>query len=73
MKDLKLFIWEDVLADYTSGIAFALAETTEEAREIIFAKAMTEDGYISSTLKSDLASKPKVVDNKEGFYIWGGG
>ena len=35
MKDLKLFIWKDVLADYTGGIAFALAENVEEARKII--------------------------------------
>jgi len=73
MKDLKLFIWEDVLSDHTSGIAFALAENVEEAREIILAKGLAEDGYISNTLKSDLTSAHKVVDNKQGFYIWGGG
>ena len=73
MKDLKLFIWEDVLTDHTSGIAFALAESVEEAREIIFAKKMEESGYIGTTFETDLASEPKVINNKEGFYIWGGG
>lgn len=28
---MKLFIWEDVLTDYTSGLAVAYAETLEEA------------------------------------------
>lgn len=73
MKDLKLFVWEDVLTDYTSGIAFALAENVEEARKIIFDRFEKEESYLSDTLKSDLASEPKVIDNKEGFYIWGGG
>ena len=73
MKDLKLFVWENVLTDYTSGIAFALAENVEEARKIILDRFKTEEGYISDTLKADLLDKPKVTDSKEGFYIWGGG
>lgn len=31
----KLFLWTDVLHNYTSGVAFAMAETAEEAREMI--------------------------------------
>tara|TARA_R110002124_G_scaffold280086_1_gene453153 strand:+ start:1056 stop:1277 length:222 start_codon:yes stop_codon:yes gene_type:complete len=73
MTNLKLFIWEDVLCDHSCGIAFALAKTLEDARKIIFSKSMQEAGYVSNTLKTDLESEPKVVDNEEGFYIWGGG
>ena len=73
MKDLKLFIWKDVLTDYTSGIAFALAENVEEARKIIFAKFEEEEQYLSDTLKADLSDEPEIVDTKDGFYVWGGG
>ncbi len=73
MKGLKLFIWKDVLANYTSGIAFALAENTEEARKIIFAKYEKEERYLSDTLKADLSDEPEIVDTKDGFYVWGGG
>jgi hypothetical protein len=32
MRKLKLYVWEDVLTDYTSGVMFALAESEEEPR-----------------------------------------
>ncbi len=34
-KKQYLWIWDDVLTDYSSGIMFAIAPTAEEAREII--------------------------------------
>ena len=34
-KKLKLFVYENFQPDYTSGLAFAIAETLEEAREMI--------------------------------------
>jgi len=64
-KELKLFIWEDVLTDYSNGIMFALAEDSEEARDLIEQKM----GFRSD----DLAAKPKIVTEKEGFYVYGGG
>jgi hypothetical protein len=32
---MKLYIWEDVLVDWSSGVIFALAENEEEAREVV--------------------------------------
>ena len=63
------------MTDRTSGIAFALAENVEEARKIIFEKfEETTEGYINDTLlKADLSDEPKIVDTKNGFYVWGGG
>lgn len=72
MKDLKLFVWKDVLTDHTSGIAFALAENTEEARKIIFEKFVKKEQYSSDQLKDDLSDEPEIVDTKDGFYVWGG-
>ncbi len=73
MEDLKLFIWKNVLTDYTSGIAFALAENAEEARKTIFAKFEKKEQYLSDILKSDLSDEPEIIDSKDGFYVWGGG
>lgn len=72
-NELKLYVWECVLTDYTSGIAFALAKSVEEARQAIYDKSEKEDGYVSSTLKSDIAGEPIVCETTEGFYVWGGG
>ena len=62
---LKLFVWEDVLYDWSAGVMFALAETVKEARELI----LKECHYV---VKEDLAKEPKVVTEKEAFVIWGG-
>lgn len=66
-KKLKLFVWEDVLQDYGSGIMFALAYNKEEAKQLILSKF----GYDSVTGKSDLEKEPRVIEQPEGFYIWG--
>jgi GH35 family endo-1,4-beta-xylanase len=70
---MKLFVWKDVLTDYTSGIAFALAENADEARKLILDKYEKEQSYISDKLVSDLKAEPLVIDSKEGFYVLGGG
>jgi len=64
---MKLFIWEDVLRDYTSGMALAYAKTLEEAL------ASFED-YIAEKL----GPPTKIIDckkEKETFsaYVYGGG
>ena len=32
---LKLYVWEQFCPDYTDGLAFAIAETLEEAFELL--------------------------------------
>ena len=66
-KKLKLFVWEDVLTDYTSGVMFALATNVEDARKQIMKK---ENGNIA---KADLMREPLVITKAEGFAVWGGG
>ncbi|MEA1999419.1 MAG: hypothetical protein U9N61_08885, partial [Euryarchaeota archaeon] len=68
-KKLKLYVWEDVLYDYTPGIVFALAASVEQAREIII-----QGEYTSTPVKaSDISSKPQVFESPVGFAIMGGG
>ena len=67
-KKLKLFVWQNVLRDYTSGIAFALAETEQEAREMLLLK--------NSCLSVDVVfngDKPLVYEDKMCHTLWGGG
>jgi hypothetical protein len=64
---LKLYVWEDVLADYTSGIAFALARSPEHARKLIIKKMGTD------FRASEFEPKPLVVSRPAGFYVYGGG
>ena len=35
MAELKLFVWNEFSPDYTVGLAFAIAETEEEARKLV--------------------------------------
>ena len=45
---LKLYIWDDFCSDYTSGLAFAIAETESEARELVRVACGDKTGYDSS-------------------------
>jgi hypothetical protein len=65
---MKLFVWEEVLADYTDGMMFALANDVHEARQLLLKKC----SYIPDR---DLAKEPQVIeiDNPSAFYVWGGG
>lgn len=63
-KRLKLYVWENVLRDYTYGIAFAYAEDSEKARKLVIEKL----GYTHT----DLSLEPREVKGAEGFYCYGG-
>lgn len=65
-KKLKLYVWEDVLTDYTSGVMFALATSVDEARNLILKKW----DYVP---RDDLAREPRCIEAPEGFAVWGGG
>jgi len=65
---MKLFVWRNVLTDYTSGMMVAIAENVVEARQQLLA----ECPYIPSY---DLAEEPDVYDTDKPFadMVWGGG
>lgn len=67
MKTLKLFVWENVLVDYTPGVMFAYAYDVEHARQLLIQK-----DHVVEVL-SDLAQQPKEITEPEGFTLWGGG
>lgn len=67
MNDLKLYVWHDVLTDWTSGVMFALAKDARQARRLILAQ---ED---SPQVRRDLKAKPTVYKTPMGEVVWGGG
>jgi hypothetical protein len=67
-KRYKVFVWDNVLTDYTSGVMFAVARSVEEARTAL----LRECNYIP---KSDLNEEPQVYALSElpARVVWGGG
>ena len=66
-NDLKLYVWEGVLCDYTCGVIFALAHDVREARQLVLA------GGGNSVYTSDMVAEPQVFDSPIGFSVLGGG
>jgi hypothetical protein len=65
-KKLKLFVWEGVLEDYTSGVMFALAPDVKTARELLLASC----DYLP---KEDLNQEPTIYTEPYALAVWGGG
>jgi hypothetical protein len=68
---LKLYVWKDVLWQWTSGIIFALAESEEQARQVVL-NADEGDGYYDQILFAINETSPNVYDVPIGFYLPGG-
>ncbi len=65
-NSLKLFVWEDVLTDYTSGMICILAYDLEQAKELLLEKY---DNYYAN----DFGKPHKVITKPEAFAVYGGG
>lgn len=65
-RKMKVFVWEDVLVDYKSGIMVAVAPTVEEARIALLKKCF----YLP---KEDLNKQPMELDLSKPavFVCWG--
>ena len=67
MNNLKLFVWEKALCDYSDGIMFALAENVDKAKEYI----LELDDY--PKVREELEKQPKIYESPIAYVIWGGG
>jgi len=63
LRKLKLYVWEDVLSDYSSGLAVALAHSVEEARRLIVEKI--------GAFKEEFLVEPKIVESPRAFFVFG--
>lgn len=70
---MKLYIWDDVLADYSGGIAFVMANSVEEAIELL--KKSFNETYFDENNKTqfDWVTEPKVYDVPTAGWCHGGG
>lgn len=67
---MKMFVWRNVLTDYTSGIAVALAKNADEARTVIIRDAKD---YEKKSLAYDISGPPdEIYDKPSGVHCWGG-
>jgi hypothetical protein len=82
----KMYVWEDVLTDYTSGVVVVMAKSVEEARKIAHDYQDSDDLRDLSTVKSysfdcdcaicvDLRKEPThIYENQDAVVVcWGGG
>ena len=67
MPELKLYVWEDVLHDWTSGMMCVLAHSLEEA----FVKI--DEKYEGDMIREAKGSPYKVITEPEAFVVYGGG
>jgi hypothetical protein len=69
-------VWEDVLTDYTSGMAFAIASSKEEAAllamntESRFKRDMDDD-LVQELINTDCSVHP--LNKPYGNHVFGGG
>ena len=68
-NNLKLYVWENVLTDWTDGIMFALAANEDEARELII-NSVNEGAR--GAIEKDLRKHPLKVSKPKGFVVYGG-
>lgn len=69
-EQFKLYVWREVLRDYTAGIAVAAATNPSEAREILLRAG---EDWEAKSLAGDLVAAPEVYDLPAGAFCWGGG
>lgn len=70
-EGLKLYIWKDVLTDFTSGAMWCLASSVKEARELLRNRAKREGDY-SDSFEKDLRQQPIVKITASAYYVFGG-
>lgn len=64
---MKIFIWKEVLYDYSAGMAVAYAETLEEALGLFHDYVAEQLGKPTTVIDCKKDKKPFAT------YVWGGG
>ena len=70
-ETLKLFVWKNVLHDYTSGMMVAMAHNITEARQLLV-DLYGGPKYAPTTFLADLMQEPEVSEVPTAAYVWGG-
>jgi hypothetical protein len=79
---VKLFVFDDVLCDYTEGMAVVVAESLEQAQDLVLkyfgmadsVKELLESGYNCGFSKPvGVYELPDGVEAGVMHYVYGGG
>ena len=82
---MKLYVWENVLCDYSEGIVCVYAESEEAAwdklKEYDHSAWLVLRGdprgidkrSVEELKKDEKVIRPRCVTNAEAFVVWGGG
>ena len=75
---LMLHVWEDVLADYTSGMAFAIASSKEEAALLAMNndprfKYDSDDDWVQELVNAESGYSVHPLNKPYGNHMTGGG
>lgn len=68
--ELKLFVWREFAPDYTTGLAFAIAENEKEAYDMVAAKYLAQN---QPWIPADFGPVEVYEIGKIAFSVTGGG
>lgn len=75
---LNLYVWDEVLKQYSYGMILVFAESVEEARNLLMMEAwnMTYDEVSKLSenkgqIWNDIQAEPRIIDKPEAFICWG--
>ena len=65
-EELKMYVWEDVLCDYSCGVMFALAHNVDEARrEVLKSFGCSEDADPRRSVDASMQRIDDVIQSPE--------
>lgn len=68
-RKLRLYVWEGVFTDYTSGMAAVLAFDVDHARRLLRKELGDLSGYMDEIDRKE----PTSVGRPAAFFVAGGG
>lgn len=70
---MNLYVWKAVLSEYSSGVAFAMADTAEEAKQLLIASGLPEFYFVGTNIQTeDALIPPQIFTRKAAYFLFGG-
>ena len=66
----SLYVWRNVLYDYSAGVIFAIATSPDEARQAVIENA---EEWRRGSLAAAMATEPECYPAPYGTFLHGGG
>jgi hypothetical protein len=70
---MKLYVWRRVLSEYSGGIAFAHANSAEEAKQLLIQQGLPEFYFCGLNIQTeDGLVPPRVYEKAMACFVFGG-